>query len=208
MTRVVKKADVRRKEIIAAARRLFLETGYQSSSMQTLMERLKIAKGTIYHYFASKEELLEAVVEDLIDEDLRKKSALIETPDFKQLDALGKLRALTRANTMARENEKILDELHRPGNTVVHARQLGRYLTLLAPYYGEIIAEGVEQGIFKSAHPLECAEFLLAGIQFITDVGFYPWTEEDLVRRAAALPSLVEAHLGAPEGSFRFLVEP
>ncbi len=205
MTRIVKKAAERKREIIEAARELFQTADYESTTMQALMERLRIAKGTIYHYFASKEELLEAVVEDLIDEDLRKKKALMESQAFQELDALDKLRSLATANTMAKENEKILDELHRPGNTVVHARQLGRYLTMLAPYYAAVIQEGCEQGTFKTEHPLECAEFLLAGIQFITDVGFYPWSEAQLARRAKALPSLVEAHLGAPKGSFSFL---
>ncbi len=203
--RIVKKADERRQEIIEAARELFQSSDYESTTMQTLMRKLKIAKGTIYHYFRSKEELLEAVVEDLIDADLRKKKALLASPALQRLDALGKLRALTTANTMAEDNERVLEALHRPGNTVVHTRQLGRYLTLLAPLYAAVIQEGCEQGIFRTEHPLECAEFMLAGFQFITDVGFYPWSEAQLTRRVQAFPALLEALLAAPKGSFSFL---
>lgn len=207
MARIVKKADERRKEIIDAARELFQTTDYESTTMQTLMKKLNIAKGTIYHYFASKEEILEAVVEDLVNEDLRKKSELLENPDFKRLDALEKLRTLVTSATLAEGNEEILEVLHRPGNAVVHTRQLGRYLVMLAPFYADVIQEGCEQGTFRTEHPLECAEFLLAGIQFITDVGFYPWSETQLGRRMEAIPSLVEAQLGAPKGSFDFLAD-
>jgi AcrR family transcriptional regulator len=207
MARIVKKAEERREEIIAAAREIFQLKGYESTTMHAVMKKLNIAKGTIYHYFASKEALLEAVVEDLIDEDLQKKDKIMNTPQFKSLDALEKFKSLTTSNTMAEDNKRILDELHRPGNTVMHTRQLGRYLIMLAPYFAAVIEEGCDQGIFKTDHPLECAEFLLAGIQFFTDVGFYPWTEDQLSRRMAAIPSLVEAHLGAPKGSFSFLAE-
>ncbi len=31
--------------------------------------------------------------------------------------------------------------------------------------------------------PLECAEFILSAIQFLTDMGIYPWTQKDLNRR-------------------------
>jgi AcrR family transcriptional regulator len=207
MARIVKKADERRKEIITASRELFQTTDYESTTIQAVMEKLKIAKGTIYHYFASKDELLEAVVEDLIDEDLRKKKKLMNSRRFKSLDALGKLRALATADTIAEDNEQILDGLHSSGNTVMHVRQLGRYLTMLAPYYASIIQEGCDQGTFRTNHPLECAEFILAGIQFLTDVGFYPWSEAQLARRMEAFPSLIEAQLAAPKGSFSFLAE-
>jgi hypothetical protein len=105
------------------------------------------------------------------------------------------------------DHKPILDKLHRPGNAIMHTRQLGRHLTKLAPIYADVIKEGCLQGIFRTEHPLECAEFLLAGIQFLTDVGFYPWSKEEIARRMEAFPSLVEAQLGAPKGSFRFLIE-
>ncbi|MBN2720035.1 MAG: TetR/AcrR family transcriptional regulator [Proteobacteria bacterium] len=205
--RIVKKADERKKEIIRAARKLFQTRDYGSATMQTLMDELKIAKGTIYHYFASKEELLEAVVEDLIDERLRKKKKLTESSEFQELDALGKFRAFSTFDRLIEDNERILEELHGPGNTILHTRQTGRYITMLAPYYADVIREGCDQGLFNTDCPLECAEFLLAGIQFITDIGFFPWTGDQVARRVKAIPSLVEAQLGAPKGSFSFLSE-
>lgn len=207
MARIVKKPHVRREEIIKAARELFHAKEYDKATMQELMKELNIAKGTIYHYFSSKEDLLEAVVEGLIDEELKKKEKLLADCRNKNLDALQCIRLLATADRMAEENEQILEMLHQPGNIIMHARQLGRYLTKLAPIYAAVIEEGCEQGILKTDHPLECAEFLLAGIQFLTDVGFYPWSKEEIARRMAAFPSLLEDLLSAPAGSFNFLVE-
>ena len=207
MKRTVKKADERRAEILSAARELFQTQEYDKVTMQTLMEKLNIAKGTIYHYFTSKEELLEAVVEDIIHEELRHKEAFMNSQKGHNLNAMHKLKLLITSDTMAEDHEHILDMLHHPSNIRMHARQLGHFLTKLAPLYAQIVAEGCEQGVFATEYPLECAEFILAGVQFLTDVGFYPWSEEQLTRRMAAFPALLEALLRAPKGSFDFLNE-
>lgn len=207
MKRIVKKPDERKKEIIQAARELFQTKEYDKMTMRDLMDKLNIAKGTIYHYFSSKEDLLEAVVEDLIDEELKRKKRLMKSRRCRDLNALEKFRVLVTTDTIAEENEQILENLHHPGNTIMHTRQLGRYLLKLAPVFAAVFEEGCEQGIFKTEHPLECAEFLLAGFQFLTDVGFYPWSKAQIERRMAAFPSLIEAQLNAPKGSFSFLAE-
>ena len=207
MPRIVKKPDERRKEIIQAARELFQTKEYDNTTMQELMDKLNIAKGTIYHYFSSKEDLLESVVEDLMDEELKRKKELLKSRRFRSLDALEKFRVLVTTDTMAEENEQILENLHHPGNTLMHTRQLGRYLIKLAPIFAAVIEEGCNQGVFSTEHPRECAEFMLAGFQFLTDVGFYPWSQAQLARRIKAFPSLIEAQLRAPKGSFSFLAE-
>ena len=78
MTRIVKKPEVRKQEVLKAARHLFLARGYDKTTMQSVVDYLGIAKGTIYHYFKFKEELLEAVVEDIVTEDNARKRLLSE----------------------------------------------------------------------------------------------------------------------------------
>ena len=67
MKRTVKKADVRREEIIEMSQKLFLQGDYESTTMNQIIQELKIAKGTVYHYFSSKDDLLDAVVDDFVD---------------------------------------------------------------------------------------------------------------------------------------------
>ena len=56
------KKHATRRELLAAGRRLFGERGLYESSIEDLSRHAGIAKGTLYGYFASKEELVEAVV--------------------------------------------------------------------------------------------------------------------------------------------------
>jgi len=207
MARIVKNADERREEIINAARELFQTKDYDKTTMQDLMKKLNIAKGTIYHYFSSKEEILEAVVEDIVDKELKKKQELMNNDRVKNLPALEKFKIIITEDTIAHENENILDSLHNLENTEMHTKQLGRYITKLAPLYAAIFRQGCDEGTFKTDYPLECAEFILAGVQFLTDKGFYPWTDKQLERRVKAFTYLIEAQLGAPAGSLLFIYE-
>lgn len=207
MARIVKKPDERREEIIKAARELFHTRDYDKTTMQDIMEKLNIAKGTIYHYFPSKQDLLEAVVVDMVDEEFRKKNELVKSERVKNLPALDKLKILIVESGVEPENERILDTLHHPENREMHTKQLGRYIIKLAPLWAEIFAQGNSEGVFRVEYPLEAAEFILAGAQFLTDLGFYTWSTAQIDRRLRALPALLESQLGAPAGSFDFLSE-
>jgi len=202
MIRLVKKPDIRRQEIVSASRALFLSQGYDHTTMQDIITKLQIAKGTIYHYFKAKEELLDAVVEDMVSEYV---AGIEKALKGQQGNALDKMRVLITAGQIADTQKDTLDKLHASGNRRLHAHLLAVTISKLAPFYARIITQGCEEGLFRVEHPLECAEMLLAGIQFVTDIGFYPWTKGDLKRRFQAIPALFENQLNAPKNTFNFL---
>ncbi len=203
MKRIVKKPAERRAEIIKAARGLFLTQDYEKTTMQDFMNHLGIAKGTIYHYFKSKEKLLEAVVEDIVNQHLKKMLILIqETPG----NALHKIQSLVEAGRKI-EAPSVLEKLHERGNEAMHTRLLVATLMKQAPLYAKLIQEGCEEGIFQTDVPLECAEFILSAIQFLTDEGISTWAQEDLIRRTQAFPALIERLLQAPPHSFQFMAK-
>lgn len=204
MAREVKQASERRQEIIEAARHLFEEQDYENTTIKDVMEYVGIAKGTIYHHFKSKEDLLEAVIESMVTEYIEQMQHLV---DEMEGSAIEKFRMLAQAGSVDEEHESVVKHMHQPGNVGMHTRLLASTIKQLAPLYAEVIREGCEEGVFQTEHPLEAAEFILSAVQFLTDIGFYPWEDEDLMRRATAIPGLVEAQLNAPAGSFSFLVD-
>jgi len=62
-TTATDRREERRQAIIEVAARLFAELGYTSCEMERVATELKIAKGTLYLYFASKEDLFYACVD-------------------------------------------------------------------------------------------------------------------------------------------------
>lgn len=53
----------RKREVLVAALELFAEQGYAGASLRKLAAKLGIAQPSLYHYFASKEELVEQIIE-------------------------------------------------------------------------------------------------------------------------------------------------
>jgi len=62
--RVQRRKARTRAGLLAAARRLFAERGLERTTIAEIAERADIAIGSFYNYFATKEELLEALLED------------------------------------------------------------------------------------------------------------------------------------------------
>jgi AcrR family transcriptional regulator len=202
MARIVKKPFERRADIVEAASQLFQTREYEKVTLQDVMDRLEIAKGTIYHYFKSKEDLLEAVVEQIVNQHLVKMQIAMQEAKG---NALQKIQAFVEAGSKI-GGQSLLEQLHQRGNEAMHTRLLVAALMKQAPLYAQLIQQGCEEGIFQTDTPLECAEFILSAVQFLTDLGICPWSQQDLIRRAQAFPKLIEQLLQAPPNSFQFLI--
>lgn len=202
MVRITKKPQERKQEIITTARRLFQTENYDKITMQRIVDEVGIAKGTVFYYFESKEDLLKAVVEDIIREDSERKQFVIEKTSGSALD---KIRVVMQLKSMALKYPGVLESLHEASNAIMHAQLLSVMISNEAHLYATLIRQGCNEGIFHTDTPLECAEFMISGMQFLTDTGIYPWSESDLKRRVQAFPRLIEAILKAKPGSFQFM---
>lgn len=85
--------DRRRGEVVDEAARVFARHGYAETSVQQLAAELKIAAGGIYHYFESKQGLLVAICEQIMDPLLDDVRVLLggPTPEEEQLPTLVRL---------------------------------------------------------------------------------------------------------------------
>lgn len=62
---------LRREQILEAAGRVFAEKGYHSAKMRDIASAAGVSNGTVYNYFASKEELLQALLHRLNETEQR-----------------------------------------------------------------------------------------------------------------------------------------
>ena len=61
--RIVKPPGQRREELLDCAQALFLARGYDNTTINDVIARAGVSKGAFYHYFTSKEAMLEALAE-------------------------------------------------------------------------------------------------------------------------------------------------
>ncbi len=65
--RVVKKPETRKQEILSGAIAVFLQKGYEKTTIADISRELGISQGLCYRYFASKEEIYDAVLDAYAD---------------------------------------------------------------------------------------------------------------------------------------------
>lgn len=64
-TRNMEKIEVRRKQILEAASRIFSQVGFHRATTRQIAEEAGVAEGTIFNYFDSKDSLLIALLQHL-----------------------------------------------------------------------------------------------------------------------------------------------
>lgn len=70
----------RRRQILAAAKSVFADSGYHGASIHAIIERAQIARGTFYLYFESKAAVFDSILDQAM-KDLRGRLHRIETDD-------------------------------------------------------------------------------------------------------------------------------
>ncbi|MBP5604396.1 MAG: helix-turn-helix transcriptional regulator, partial [Ruminiclostridium sp.] len=76
----MKKGEKRKQELLMIAYEMFLTKGYEETSVDDMIERAQIAKGTYYHYFVSKEQMLEEVIGMMIAGEAEKARQILFKP--------------------------------------------------------------------------------------------------------------------------------
>lgn len=72
--------DRRRREIVDAAAKVFAQRGYHATSIEDLIAATGMTRGGLYHYTASKQELLLSVVGELMEPLLARAAEILDAP--------------------------------------------------------------------------------------------------------------------------------
>lgn len=65
MSRKVEQGQATRQELVTVATKLFAKQGYDGTSIEAVLAAAEVSRGALYHHFASKDALFEAVLEDV-----------------------------------------------------------------------------------------------------------------------------------------------
>lgn len=170
--------------ILDTATRLFLQKGYDETTLQDIIDATKLSKGAIYHHFASKEAILIAVVDRMGDFN---SAVLAEIRDRKGLTGAEKLRELFRTSMTLSFQGKILHMLpFLIENPKFMALQMQSILGEAAPdYILPILKEGIADGSIRADYPEQLAEVLLLMTDLWLHPIFRPSTPEQVRTRCA-----------------------
>lgn len=161
--------------ILDVAGRLFMEKGYERTSIQDIIDNLGgLSKGAIYHHFKSKEEILDAVTDRIMEESNRRLAGTLKRKDQNGIE---KLRTLFKSSLCRSEQDDIFKVV--PGfynNPRLLVSLLYETVELTAPeYILPIIREGIADGSIVAEHPKQLAEL----ISLVANVWINPMVFDD-----------------------------
>ena len=169
-----------------------------SCSVSDIAKRAGIAKGGMYYYFKSKEEVFDALVERTYQNIIDGCQEIASADDE---SAAQKLKHLYTHYRRAIVSADLDAYLHQPQNANIHQKSLAKILTSLSPIVAQIIEQGNKEGIFHCTHPIEVSEIALSVFCFLLDPGIFDWTPEQVQTKLGVLTAILENQLGIPAGS-------
>ena len=165
MKRITKGPEERRRELIDTAERLFMEKGYEHTAISDIVKELNIAQGTVYYYFRSKEEILEAVVGKSITVLEQNVIQIIQDDGIDEATRLNA--AINGILEFVSQRSDFIDFLHQDINAVMHAKLEKATLERIVPILSELVARGNARGRFDIENPTETVEFLSTALVYI-----------------------------------------
>lgn len=157
--RIVKEAEERKEEILDAAEKLFAAKGFDNTSTNDILEKVGIARGTLYYHFKSKEDILDGVIERITNRLAAEAKRIARNKELPLLERLTK--AVMSLNVENRIGQEVMEQVHRPQNALMHQKMQERLLTGINPIFTDLIEEGVRAGICRTDYPKETVEMLM-----------------------------------------------
>jgi len=209
---------VRRDAFLDVAEQLVRTRGWEQVTVQDILDAAGASKGAFYHYFDSKEALLEAVIERMTDAGLALVEPIVEDAG---LHATAKLQAVfSTAGRWKTERSDVLLALMRSWysdeNDLVRLRIARAGAARIRPVLARIVRQGTAEGAFSPTSPDHAAVILVALLNGSSDeIGRLALdrqdgrvTFEEVERFMGAYEEAIERILGLSPGSFVLIDSP
>ena len=196
--RIVKDAEERRNEILDVAERLFCSRGYDQTSTNDILAEIGIARGTLYYHFSSKEDILDAMIDRILDEIVRRASQIALDGSIPVLERM--TQTILASNVDTKTGDMILEQMHKPQNALMHAKMQERLLKQLIPLFTKLIEDGISQGLMQTADPEDTIEMLLLYANTVFDDAI-AYSEADKKKKVLAFINNTEILLHMEKGS-------
>ena len=200
--RNIKPAEERKQEIMNSAERLFFELGYAKTKITDIIDDIGMSKGIFYYYFKSKEDVMNAIIANVIDKDVMTAKKIAADDRLNSHEKV--FRILSSHREKITENYRsFIKQLNDVENPEILLKTIRLAVSHLLPLLVEAVQQGIREGVFDLEYPYETIEFLLSAHTFQSFFGEPLKTEQ----KKAAFIRMLENALGADRGSFNYLRE-
>ena len=203
--KTIKDGEERRKEILLTARKLFVQKGYDQTSINDILKIVDIAKGTFYYYFSSKEEVLQAIIMDIVYEGAARAEQILQDTSIPLLNRI--VMAVMAQAPEFEDANKLAEELHKVDNAKLEQQYRKTMLKKMTSVLEGAVKEAQEQGIIHTDFPKECIESMLLMGHMMFECDTFMWKAEEYQVKVQAFLCNAERMFGAKEGEFQGFME-
>lgn len=189
------KNNERKQELLKIAYNMFLMKGYDNTSIDDIINEAKIAKGTYYYYFESKETTLEEVINMMINDEVTSAKEILKMP----ISIPEKLVRIITSLSPKKNEQEIQNTLNKKDNIVMHEKINNRIIEEAVPLLEQVVMEGIENKIFNCTHIKERLKMLLIMSNELFD------NDEPNMNQVEVFIDTAEKMLGAKEGTLEFI---
>lgn len=118
--RIVKEAEERKNEILDVAERLFGTKGFDNTSTNDILNEIGIARGTLYYHFKSKEDILDAMIERMSRQLIKKATDIFNQKGIPVLQRLTMM--MMALNVDGNLGQEVMEQVHKPQNALLHQK--------------------------------------------------------------------------------------
>lgn len=198
--RIIKQADERKNEILNAANELFVQKGYDGTSVSDILEKVGIAKGTLYHHFKSKEDILDSLIERFNTRVLEVATKISQDNSVPIPERMVKV-VLALDVSESEEGTEMIELLHKPQNALMQQKSNKMLLETVTPILANLLSEGIGEGIFDTNFTYETTEMIIVYALTVFSGNNFELTKEEMVSRINAFIYNMERLFGAKSGS-------
>ena len=160
----------RRQTLVDAALAVFASKGVAGTSVDDIVRAAGVAKGTFYLYFETKDEVVSAVAQRIVEGVSDRMDAVMADRDRSPVNRILAFGNAVRQIGSEPYERDLIEVFHRPENRAIHDRLGERAMDHMKPTMTAIVADGIEQGLFRRQDPTRAATFALACFAIMHDV--------------------------------------
>ena len=177
--------------IVSVSTKLFMEKGFEKTSMQEIVDALGMSKGAIFHHFSSKEDIFNAVIKKQSEYANRAMYEWIdEMKGFTAKEKLiGLFERILKNQKIYLVNNLFVSRIHDPYLLVANMQDnVNNRAVILA----DVMRHGIEDGSITTEFPDECAEVFLLLINIWCDHVIFECDISRLTRRFKLLQQIMK----------------
>lgn len=203
MARITKDPETRRKEFIKAAKELFMEKGFEQTSVSDITNKVGMSHGAFFYYFKSKNDVMKAVIYEILN---YWRVFMVDLVANKEMTALEKMQLILRMSVDSQNVKHDINEFFKKeGNAVMYQEHRKKSREIISPLMTQIVDQGVKEGTFNVEYPKETVEYVGYILENLGDSLKAAGDSDEYQRKIRALEILLEKIADLGENKFHII---